>query len=1266
VGVRRWPVAVLIVLLAATPALAAKTIALGEVHSESDVADEAAAITLLVWSSLAGSDTTLAPLPADMTLLNAPPLLTKQSLQFAVVMELTRRGTGLRLLYGIVGADGSRDIGYVDGGDGDVQKLADGVVQRTVDECKLAKRTTPAVELGSLRPYASALRLRRAGADASTSAAALADAIPVTALTASGIRTLLGPLPAEVTDPTQAAVAAYALRDAKRLAELGAGTDAAATGARALAALVTGNRQEAEQVLGAKPPRHGLVTIVQAALADTGSDTAVLEARIKSGIVSDQVRPVLAIASTLVHTRVSSAVHRALLAAVEKQGSAIAPGVASRIGLHAAEAGVELPRALALVQARELEAFELQRLDALVNGRTDAVGLRLRAELAMRRADGLEAATIGEYVKVAPTEARARRYQGWVLAGEGKHAEAAVELGKAGAVREQIRAHLAAGDPKAALAVVGTTPVSAEDHVVVVRVALLEKRPQDATDALARAEKLAPLNPVVHEAVVAIDPAAPNPQRLAVAKTVLEKTTGVKVATTAVAAGSADEASTSTTPLDTQPTIKLSSAGFDPALLEPLLSRLDGLTELRKRTLVIARVRWEPPWTSFQVTQPELVEATLVKALSAPPYKLKLARSPAALPTGTPKAERLAELTGDADGLLLYGVVPTDRGAEVQLSFYARDATELSHVSGIVKAPGLVAFNSSKLRFLLVFAGVLLVGLIVYITRAKGTITLKITRAPDVIDEALCAEVTKSPARPRVEDPAKFIQETRKAGSVHTARSATLIVSGQKFRVGVGHWYVHLYGAFSRAGKALVVPSSCTQELVVERGKLTELEFNLTSKLAEVRVEIIDRKPRGIAVWVVGAEHDKAYTDDAGIAILELPLGTHTLKIETRGRTFEQPLQISAPKQHRVSFNVERELRLEQSAKLDVGAEQGGAAEVDNPAPTSTPPHAHGIGAARTTPLPASMAAAPAAPVSIAIGHGTAATAYASSLAASAAPAPLRAHPRAQTPRPGDKLLGRYRIKAELGRGAMGVVHRAWDEKLEREVAIKEMADDLRTNPEAMRLFEQEAKALAQLNHTNIVAMYDQITDETGVYMIMEFVDGKPLADIAHERGALPWREAVGIVDQVCTGLAYAHARKVIHRDIKPANCFVASDRTVKLGDFGLARVMREVTIRRTEIRGTPLYMAPEQITGTNVDHRADLYAVGCMLFELLTGRPPFVDGDILYAQMHLPPPHASNLASDIPAGLDDLLAALLAKQADDRPGSANEVRTALKQLYPS
>jgi serine/threonine-protein kinase len=357
--------------------------------------------------------------------------------------------------------------------------------------------------------------------------------------------------------------------------------------------------------------------------------------------------------------------------------------------------------------------------------------------------------------------------------------------------------------------------------------------------------------------------------------------------------------------------------------------------------------------------------------------------------------------------------------------------------------------------------------------------------------------------------------------------------------------------------------------------------------------------------------------------------------VTANGQHFAKETQIVAAKVERLAIHLERELRFAEGIAIE-GLERK----------------------------------QPAAPeVKFAAAKNRVATAQTEALSNAPAPAPApRAagprFPRAATPLPGALLLGRYKIVAELGRGAMGVVHRAWDEKLEREVAIKQMADSLRENAEAMRLFTQEAKALAQLNHTNIVAMYDQVTEDDGVYMVMEFVDGTPLASLIEARGAFPWLEAASLIDQVCAGLAYAHGRKVIHRDIKPANIFVAKDKTVKLGDFGLARVMREVSIRKTEIRGTPLYMAPEQITGTDVDHRADLYAVGCTLFEAVCGRPPFIEGDILFAQLSAKPPVPSSLVPELPAALDALILSLIEKKADDRPGSASEVRTSLRQLF--
>jgi len=1258
--VRRWGWVVAVAVAAWTPA-SAGTVAVGDVHAEIDVADEAGAVTLLVLTALAGPDATLVPVPPDLTIGTAPALLTKGSIGHAVLMELSRDGTGLRLTLAILGADGSRDITYVRAGDGDVQALAQGAVDRAVSVCALKTRTSPALALGPLRPYAAAIRLRATPTEA---AQALADAIPATSLTASAVTKVLAALPGEVTDPTLSAIAARALRDGKKLGEIGAGTDGAAIGAKALAALVRSATQDAEAALGKTPPRHGLVTLAQVTLAEIGSDDALLEQRIKLALVGDQVRPVLALASTL-SERLSPAMHKLLVAAADKHKATMAPGVVSRIALNAAEhpgGNAELiEKALGLITARELDTYELRRLDKLVDKRTDVNALRLRAEMAMRRADGLEGAAVAAYFSMAGSDARAQRYQGWQLASEGKWVEAAALLEKAGAPRERARVLLAAGDPKGALAVLRTQAVTAEDYVIVMHVALAENRKPDAIAAAQQAERLGPVNPFVHRALIALDKLDPNPVRTEIATAVVSKGTGVKLETTQAKPEAGSAVETSTTAAQTGPTLKLSSESLDPVLLQPLLVSLDGLLQLRHRRLVIVERTWKPAWHSFKTTDPARVRGGLIKALSVPPYRLQLSEEPP-LPVGMPTAETIARIMGDADGVLMYELAATDRGAAITLTFNARDTLDLTTARSVVKAPGLVGFNDGKLKIILAFGGVFLLAGIVYLTRAKGRIKIKIERAPDVSDEVLCVEVTKSPTRPRVDDPAKFAADIRKTGTITKARSASLIASGYTFKVSTGQWYVHLYGAFARAGKMLVVPSSCTQEIILERGQLAELKFDLTSKLAELRVDVVATPRRGIKVWSSHSPQEKTFTDEDGEAVLELPVGTHTIFIETKARTFERQMQITAAKQHRLSINVDRELRLEDGGKIEL-PNDAKHTDVDNPAgPAKTAVAAKAatqmhppVAMARTTPVPLSITPAPAASDGIKISD--------LELGPSDAAPPPQKLQRAQTPRPGEMLLARYRIKSELGRGAMGVVHRAWDEKLEREVAIKEMADDLRSNPEAMRLFTQEAKALAQLNHTNIVAMYDQVTDASGVYMIMEFVDGRPLADIAAERGAMPWREAVQIVDQVLAGLAYAHARKVIHRDIKPANCFVATDRTVKLGDFGLARVMREVTIRRTEVRGTPLYMAPEQITGTNVDHRADLYAVGCMLFELLTGRPPFIDGDILYAQMHLPPPSVINLADGIPPALDELQTSLLAKQADDRPGSANEVRTAFKQL---
>jgi serine/threonine protein kinase len=259
--------------------------------------------------------------------------------------------------------------------------------------------------------------------------------------------------------------------------------------------------------------------------------------------------------------------------------------------------------------------------------------------------------------------------------------------------------------------------------------------------------------------------------------------------------------------------------------------------------------------------------------------------------------------------------------------------------------------------------------------------------------------------------------------------------------------------------------------------------------------------------------------------------------------------------------------------------------------------------------------------------------------------------------------LRRFARIAELGRGAMGVVYKARDQVLERDVAVKLVGDDVKQNPEALQMFLQEAKALASLNHPNIVTVFDQGQDGPETFIVMEFIEGKTLDSMLRQSGKVTVAQTLEIADQVCAGLAYAHGRRILHRDIKPANIFVSKDGVVKIGDFGLARAINQVRLAQTKVCGTPLYMSPEQIRGTDVDFRADLYATGCMLFELLTGQPPFTTGEVMFHHMYTAPPKPSSVQPTIPPEIDGLILALLEKDQNQRTASAEALRAQVKPL---
>ncbi len=257
----------------------------------------------------------------------------------------------------------------------------------------------------------------------------------------------------------------------------------------------------------------------------------------------------------------------------------------------------------------------------------------------------------------------------------------------------------------------------------------------------------------------------------------------------------------------------------------------------------------------------------------------------------------------------------------------------------------------------------------------------------------------------------------------------------------------------------------------------------------------------------------------------------------------------------------------------------------------------------------------------------------------------------------------RYEILEEIGRGGMGIVFRARDRRLGREVALKKLPENLRAIPHAVKLFLREARAAASLNHPNIVTVHDAGQEGESYFITMELLAGSPLHKVLSQRGRLTARSTAQLGLQAANGLHYAHGQRIVHRDVKTANLFFTSARSLKIMDFGIAKTLEEVRRTSTLIGGTPYYMAPEQSLGDAVDHRADLYALGATLFELLTGRVPFAEGDVAMHHRHTPPPDPRDLADGIPDALAELVLRLLGKSPEERPAHAGAVAEELQAV---
>lgn len=256
----------------------------------------------------------------------------------------------------------------------------------------------------------------------------------------------------------------------------------------------------------------------------------------------------------------------------------------------------------------------------------------------------------------------------------------------------------------------------------------------------------------------------------------------------------------------------------------------------------------------------------------------------------------------------------------------------------------------------------------------------------------------------------------------------------------------------------------------------------------------------------------------------------------------------------------------------------------------------------------------------------------------------------------GEILAERYAIEAELGHGGMAVVYKGQDLLLNRPVAIKVLREQYSRDESFVRRFRREAQAVAALSHPNIVSIYDVGRDNSRHYLVMEYIEGTNLKDIIEQRGPLPPEKVIDIALEICEALDHAHEKKIIHRDIKPHNIIITPKGTVKVTDFGIAQALSAATITYGGVVGSVQYIAPEQAQGAPTGPPADIYSLGAVMYEMLTGQPPFsgeTPVSVALKHLHEDPQPVSELAPEVPPILEQIVMKALSKQpADRQPGA--------------
>ncbi len=645
------------------------------------------------------------------------------------------------------------------------------------------------------------------------------------------------------------------------------------------------------------------------------------------------------------------------------------------------------------------------------------------------------------------------------------------------------------------------------------------------------------------------------------------------------------------------------AASYDPSLeglvqaLRPLLTKLQGL----QQSGGVARVVVIPLMGSGQLPLwPVTADAArlgvgLKAAVATPPFDLAVAAVAAGieLADSTPDEQVAASaLEAGSDAALLYRVRAGIMAAHLELRLVEVAGNRRSNLETSVegKKTGLLRWNMETVIGMGVVALLLMVIAVLMLSSASVVVRIRHQQAGDVSD-MLCVAITRSPDPPTIEDGAAFVDKMRKQGEVHRPRLATMVKREAQFRLSrPGTWYVHLYGVQVKDKQiSIVAGEAFTRPIVVRLRHSNTVAFSLEAVNAEFHVIVSDatHPVSNARVWLNDNEAKAVRTPMDGKLVLPVPRGQHVLHIDAKGIHIERPYEVIGPTIRMFEIKLEWERRVDDVSRV---LEQMGVAP-------ATPVRSTGVYATKSAPEP---------------------------------------------------QVSRFTRLGELGRHKALVIYQAED-SLGAPVALAVLPRPACDDPQQVERFVREAQILTSLEHPNIVSLLDQGVDNGELYMAIELVQGATLeAALAGRGGKLPLRAALAVIDQLCAAVAHAHAKGIVHREIRPSSILVSGQNVVKLA-FGTARVVQALHLKLGAPR--PLTFAPpEQIRRQPLDGKADIYCIGCTLFQLLIGTAPFDDGDVMQHHLETPPIPPSWLLETIPIPIDELVVACMAKEKEARP----------------